>query len=217
MRERIGIMGGTFDPVHNGHLAVAASVAKQLDLDRVLFIPTGNPNFKQGLKIAPASERAHMVALAIKGEPLFQLDLREVERSGVTYTADTLEELTRCHEGAQLFFIMGTDSALTLPGWKRAEDVARLCTVVVAKRPGQSTRQVREVLAASLLDFDVVYLDVPQVDVSSTQLRERIAQGRDVSDMIPTSVMAYIDQTGLYQDVSGGQAPWHIEREGLRA
>ena len=196
---RIGIMGGTFDPVHNGHIAIARSAAEQLELSRVLFIPAGNPHFKQDQEVTLASKRADMVALAIADDSLFALDLCEVERGGITYTADTLEELTQSYEGARLFFIMGTDSAITLPGWKRAEDVARLCTIVVAKRPGQSTQRVRELLAASPVDFDVMYLDVPQVDVSSTQLREDIACGRDVSDMIPASVGAYISQMGLYR------------------
>ena len=196
---RIGIMGGTFDPVHNGHIAIARSAAEQLELSRVLFIPAGNPHFKQDQEVTLASKRADMVALAIADDSLFALDLCEVERGGITYTADTLEELTQSYEGARLFFIMGTDSAITLPGWKRAEDVSRLCTIVVAKRPGQSTQRVREVLAASPVDFDVMYLDVPQVDVSSTQLREDIACGRDVSDMIPASVGAYISQMGLYR------------------
>lgn len=203
MHERIGIMGGTFDPVHNGHIVIAKSVAEQLDLDRVLFIPAGNPNFKQGQELASAANRAHMVALAIENEPLFELDLCEVERAGVTYTADTLEELAQCHEDAQLFFIMGTDSAVTLPGWKRVSDVARLCTIVVAKRPGQSTQRVRDALAASSIDFDTIYLDVPQVDVSSTQVREQIAQGHDVSDMIPSSVWTFLTEVGLYQNTQG--------------
>lgn len=203
MHERIGIMGGTFDPVHNGHIVIAKSVAEQLDLDRVLFIPAGNPNFKQGQELASAASRARMVALAIEDEPLFELDLREVERAGVTYTADTLEELAQCHEDAQLFFIMGTDSAVTLPGWKRVADVARLCTIVVAKRPGQSTQRVRDALAASSIDFDTIYLDVPQVDVSSTQVREQIAQGHDVSDMIPSSVWTFLTEVGLYQNTQG--------------
>lgn len=197
---RIGIMGGTFDPVHNGHLVIARSAAEQLGLDRVLFIPAGNPYFKQDQEVTPASQRADMVALAIADDSLFALDLCEIERMGITYTADTLEELAQRYEGAQLFFIMGTDSAITLPGWKRADDVARLCTIVVAKRPGQSTEHVRESLAASPIDFDVMYLDVPQVDVSSTQVREGIACGRDVSDMIPVPVGTYIAQAGLYQD-----------------
>ena len=95
---------------------------------------------------------------------------------------------------------MGTDSAITLPGWKRAEDIARLCTVVVAHRPGQSTQRVRDALAANPVAFDVMYLDVPQVDVSSTQVRERIALGQGVDGMLPASVEAYVAQAGLYQD-----------------
>ena len=196
---RIGIMGGTFDPVHNGHLAIARSAAEQLELSQVLFIPAGNPHFKRNQEVTSASQRADMVALAIEDDSLFALDLCEVERRGITYTADTLEELTQRYEGARLFFIMGTDSAITLPGWKRAEDVARLCTIVVAKRPGQSTERVREALATSSVDFDVMYLDVPQIDVSSTQLREDVARGRDVSAYVPAAVMTYLAQTGLYR------------------
>lgn len=180
-----------------------------------------------------------MVALAIADDSLFALDLCEVERGGITYTADTLEELAQRYEGARLFFIMGTDSAITLPGWKRADDVARLCTIVVAKRPGQSTKRVREALGTSPVDFDVMYLDVPQIDVSSTQLREDIACGRDVSDMIPRP-SGHISRgrscTGMsdVKRLTGNQTilpgefclvpggiylippGWHIEREGFR-
>lgn len=195
---RIGIMGGTFDPVHDGHLAVARSVARQLDLERVLFIPTGNPNFKQGQRLAPAHDRMRMVELAIVDDPLFELDSCEVERGGVTYTADTLEELHRRYPQANLLFIMGTDSAITLPKWKRAGDVARLCTVVVAQRPGQSARRLHEVMNASPVAFDVIYLDVPQVDVSSTQVREALAHGADVTGMLPPAVAEYVTSKHLY-------------------
>ena len=133
MHERIGIMGGTFDPVHNGHLVIARSVADQLGLDRVLFIPAGNPNFKQDQKLASAADRVRMVELAIANEPDFELDLREVERPGVTYTADTLEELVRCHEDARLFFIMGTDSAITLSGDSSGMDAPALGSAVGVK------------------------------------------------------------------------------------
>ncbi len=196
--RQIGIMGGTFDPVHNGHIAIAQSVAEQLGLNRVLFIPTGNPNFKQDAHVTPAADRVRMVELAIEGHPLFELDRCEVDRPGVTYTADTLEELAGRFAGAQLFFIMGTDSALTLQHWKRAQDVARLCTVVVAQRPGQSAQLLRETLASCPIAFDVRYLDVPQIDVSSTQVRERVFRGLPIDAMVPDEVAAYIRENGLY-------------------
>lgn len=196
--EQIGIMGGTFDPVHNGHIAIAQSVSEQLGLSRVLFIPTGNPNFKQDVRVTSAADRVRMVELAIKGHPSFELDRCEVDRPGVTYTADTLEELTERFAGARLFFIMGTDSALTLPHWKRAQDVARLCTVVVAQRPGQSGQLLRETLASCPIVFDVCYLDVPQIDVSSTQIRQRVLRGLPIGAMVPDEVAAYIRENGLY-------------------
>lgn len=199
MGWQIGIMGGTFDPVHNGHLAIAASVAEQLQLDQVLFIPTGNPNFKQDMHLTSAKQRAHMVELAIAGNPLFKLDTCEIDRPGVTYTADTLEVLKERLPDANLYFIMGTDTAATLVHWKRAQDVARLCTIVVAHRPGQLTDQVRQAHEKSMIAFTMLYLDVPQVAVSSTEIRARVARGQSVAGMLPDTVIAYIEQTGLYR------------------
>lgn len=196
---RIGVMGGTFDPVHKGHLAIARSAAEQLDLDRVLFIPTGHPHFKLDRDIAPADERARMVALAIEDDPLFELDTREIERPGVTYTADTLEELVQTYPKSSLFFITGADSAVTLPRWKRAEEIARLCTIVVAHRPGDAELFVPDVLASAPIDFDVIYIDAPQIDVSSTSVRERAARGEDVSDSVPLEVAQHIAEQGLYR------------------
>lgn len=197
---RIGIMGGTFDPVHEGHLAIARAAADQLALDRVLFVPAGNPHFKLGQKIASAHDRVRMVELAIAGEPLFELDEREVERQGVTYTADTLEELVAVYPGAELFFIMGADSAETLPTWKRADDIARLCTVVVAQRPSISEHAAKDALEASSSGFNVIYIDAPLVDASSTGVRECVAQGSGVQDVVPPSVADYIQAHGLYRD-----------------
>ena len=194
----LGIMGGTFDPVHNGHLAIAQSAYEQLGLDRVLFIPTGNPNFKQGQAVTPAKKRARMVELAIADYPHFELDCCEIERAGITYTADTLEELAERFPQVKPYFIMGADSAATLVHWRRAEKVAELCTVVVAKRPGQSIEQVRKAHEEYPLDFSILYLDVPQIDVSSTMIRECVCRGESVAGMLPDSVIDYIMQEGLY-------------------
>lgn len=197
-RQRTGIMGGTFDPVHAGHIAVARSVADQLELDRVLFMPAGNPHFKIGQDVSPVEDRVEMVRLAIEGVPGFELDLREVRRPGVTYTADTLEEMSSECPATDLFFIVGTDSALTLPKWKDSGKIASLCTVVVAKRPGERTDQAAAALDSSSEHFKAVYLDVPQVDVSSTMVRDMAAAGKSLAGIVPEKVEAYIEAAGLY-------------------
>ena len=155
-------MGGTFDPVHNAHLEVARAVADALGLARVLFIPTGNPHFKLDQHVTPALQRAHMVELAIADDPRFELDLREVERPGVTYTVDTLRELRCEYSDTELCFIVGADSAETLVHWRGAAEVARLCTVVVAARPGCDVAHVRAVHEQSGLGFRLEFVDVPQ-------------------------------------------------------
>lgn len=199
---RIGIMGGTFDPVHNGHIAIAESAARQLGLRRVLFIPTGNPHFKLEQQVTSADDRVQMLRLAIEPDPVFELDMREVERAGVTYTADTLEELKEQYPGAELFFFLGTDSAETLPKWRRAETVARLCKPVVLHRPGESAQAVKDALAAAPIDFNVTYLNVPQVDVSSTEIRQRVRDGLDIDGMVPRAVAQYIHEKDLYSSGS---------------
>lgn len=199
---RIGIMGGTFDPIHNGHLAIAKSAAEQLGLDRVLFMPAGNPHFKLDQRVTDAADRAQMVKRAIEDEPLFVLDMREVEREGVTYTADTLEEMIRQNPDVEMYFLLGTDSAQTLPKWRRAETVARLCKPVVLHRPGESTQAVKNAFAASPIEFDALFLDVPQVDVSSTELRQRLADGLDIDGMVPPAVAQYIETHSLYSSSS---------------
>ena len=169
--ERIGIVGGTFDPIHNGHLSLGLSVSNALQLDRVLFMPTGNPHFKLDQRVTPAAQRTEMVRLAIEGIPKFELDCREVRRQGVTYTVDTLEELHVQYPDARLFFIIGADSAQTLVHWKAAQRLAQLATFVVTQRPGVDFDEVRRVHAQSPIEFDFEFMDVPQLDISSTDIR----------------------------------------------
>lgn len=197
-QRRIGILGGTFDPIHNGHLCLGRSVAKALHLDRVLFMPTGNPHFKLGQQVTCAAQRVEMVRLAIAGEPLFVLDTREVERPGVTYTVDTLEELHAQHPRARLCFIIGADSAETLVHWKDAARVAQLATFVVTQRPGVDFEHVRQVHARSPLDFDLEFVDAPQLDISSTEIRAAFARGESPEGLVPPAVIDYIRREGLY-------------------
>lgn len=200
MTAKIGIMGGTFDPIHNGHLEVAKSVAAQLGLERVLFIPTGNPHFKLDKKVTDAHTRAQMVELAIAGCPDFEIDMCEVERPGVTYTADTLEELTERNPKAVFYFIMGADSAKTLVHWRRAQRVAELCRIVVVQRPGESAEETERAFENSTFHIDALFVDVPQVDVSSTEIRGRVARRESIANLVPASVADYIEQAGLYKE-----------------
>lgn len=198
-RPTLAILGGTFDPIHNGHLALARDVVDRLGIARVLFIPTGHPNFKRGQHVTDAKTRAEMVALAIADEPCFALDRREVERPGITYTADTLEELHAELPNTRLFFVIGADSAETLVHWRRAATIARLATFVVVRRPGVDCAHVLQVHRESPLDFDLLFLDAPQVDISSTELRARLWRGDSVEGLMPKPVIDYIEEHGLYR------------------
>lgn len=205
-RPRLAIMGGTFDPIHNGHLALARDVVDQLGIEKVLFIPTGRPNFKRDQHVTDAETRADMVALAIEDEPHFVLDRREVERPGVTYTVDTLRELHAERPDTHFYFIIGADSAETLVHWRGAAEVARLATFVVIRRPGVDSAHVLAVHRESPIDFDLEFLDAPQVDVSSTEIRKRLSCGESVEGLIPPAVIAYIQRHNLYCEGSAGGA-----------
>lgn len=196
--DDIGILGGTFDPVHDGHIALAYSVLDALGIDELRFMPTGTPNFKQHRDVTPAAQRVAMLELAIADEPRFVLDAREVERGGVTYTADTLESLSAEFPGARLNFVIGADAACTLPTWRRAARLAELARFVVALRGTVTAEQVRAALERGEARFDVLFIDIAPVDVSSTGIREAIACGqRDIAGL-PPAVLSYIREQGLY-------------------
>lgn len=198
MPARVGILGGTFDPPHSGHLALARGVARALELDRVLFMPTGNPNFKQGQRVTPAAQRTDMVRLAIAGEPGFELDDREVRREGVTYTVDTLLEMRDEMPDAELYFIIGADSAATLVHWRRADELAPLATFVAVQRPGYDFGGIRDALDACPHPYRMVYLELDTPDVSSTAVREHVQRGEDIGLLVPDAVAEYIAEQGLY-------------------
>ncbi len=199
--DDIGIMGGTFDPVHRGHIACAGWVADVLGLRRVLFIPTGNPNFKQDLQVSEAAIRVDMLRLALAeaDDARFALDTREVERPGVTYSVDTLEELAAETGGRLPLFIMGADAAATLPHWKDAGRIAELCRVVAVARPGCDFTALRAAFAACATPFTIEYVEAEMPDVSSTQVRARVAAGLPIKELVGAPVAAYIEEHGLYK------------------
>ncbi len=199
---KTGILGGTFDPIHKGHLAVAEEVRLRLNLDEVLFIPVGRPWRKAGIPILPAEQRVEMVRLAIADRPAFNLSTIEVDREGPSYTIDTLEELISMRGGEdELFFIVGWDSLTDLPNWKAPEQIVRLCLLVAVPRPGCFPPDL-ELLEDSIpgVSERIILLDKPEVDVSASQIRERVASGLSISGLVSEAVEKYIREHGLYQE-----------------
>ena len=201
---RIGVLGGTFDPVHNGHLAVASEVRDRLDLEEVLLVPAGQPWLKADTRISAAEHRVAMVRLAIAGNAHCRLSTMEITRDGPSYTLDTLAEMwRRLGTGDEVFLILGWDSLSQLPQWHGPERIIRLCRLVAVPRPG-APRPDLAALERSLpgLSERVVLLDRPEVDISASDIRERVARGLSIAGMVPAAVEDYIRERGLY---SAGQ------------
>jgi len=190
---RIGVLGGTFDPIHIAHLLLAEQAREQLQLDRVLFIPAGDPWRKAHRKVAPAKDRLAMTRLAIAGEAGFEVDDCEVTRDGPTYTADTLRDLRgRLGPDGELFLLLGEDALADLPFWHDPEGIAEQATIVVAPRGGAVLPE---------LPFDaerVVRIEMPYLEISSTDLRERARHGRSLRYLVPDAVAAYIREHKVY-------------------
>lgn len=196
---RLGIVGGTFDPIHAGHVRMGALARDELALDGVLFMPAGLPSFKRDARLAAGAERLEMARIATRGMERCAVSSREVNRPGVTYTSETLLELSgACPAGTQVFFVMGADSLETLPTWHDAPTIARLATVAVAPRAGCDLCAAQAALDESGLGFRVVVLEGEVADVSSTRVRALLREGRDVSDLVGRPVTDYIARRGLY-------------------
>lgn len=189
---RIGILGGTFDPIHEGHLELARAAQKKLRLDQVIFVPAYRHPLegKDSFVSASAEDRLEMVRLAVRNEPQFSVSDLEVKRKGISYTVDTLRHLRTQHpKPDELFFITGGDWGKKLDRWKDIETIFRLAHFVVAKRPKFETERLPQ---------EVQFLDFVPLDISSTEIRERIKEKKLVR-MIPEAVLSYIKQKKLYQ------------------
>ena len=196
--ERIAILGGTFDPPHLGHLALATGVADAMGLDKVLLVPTGNPHFKLDKKVTPVEDRVAMVELMAAVDTRLQVSRIEVDREGITYTVDTLKELLAENPGAELLFIVGGDCIGHIWRWRAADELAKLCTVVAVERRGFDYAADQEKLRASGIDFNVEYLSFDVPEVSSTDIRECVAAGESLSALVLPSVADYIRAHELY-------------------
>ena len=197
---RIGVMGGTFDPIHRAHLRAAQEVRAHLKLDQVLFVPAGQPWLKSDRQISDARHRVAMVHLAIAGRSYFRLSTIEVERAGPTYTVDTITQL-RAQAGGndELFLILGWDNMMELPQWHEPARLIKLCCIVVVPRPGYPEPDL-EALAKVLpgIARQVIMLARPEIDVSASEIRERVAQGKSIRRMVPVAVERYIREHKLY-------------------
>jgi nicotinate-nucleotide adenylyltransferase len=193
---KLGFLGGTFDPVHIGHLILGETAREQLGLDSILFMPTGQPWRKSGRDITPAAHRVEMLRRAIADNPAFELSLLEVEREGPSYTVDTLQELISARPGSEVFLIIGEDSLLDLPHWKAPQRVVELATLAVAAR-GPDRVETGEM--AGYVRERTVWLDMPLIDISATAVRERVRRGRSIRYLVPEAVRRYIGDNGLYR------------------
>jgi len=194
---RIGLMGGTFDPVHYGHLVIAEVARAEFSLDRVIWIPAGDPPHKDHA-VTPQEHRHAMVLLATASNPHFVVSRLEMEREGPSYSIDTIQHFQREAPAAELFFITGADTILELLTWRRHEEVIRACRFLAVTRPGFDLTRLSGVLPASYLE-QISLLTGPGVDISSTHLRQRVREGRPVRYLIPEPVEDYVRKHRLYQ------------------
>ena len=191
--QRLGILGGTFDPIHIGHVLLARFVQERLQLDKVLFVPAADPPHKDAQPpLAPAEDRWAMVELALAGCPGFEGSRIELERPGKSYTVDTLAQLRATCSEVHLYLIIGADNVAQLSTWHQPQGILDQCTVVAG------SRITGEIQADPALKAQVVQLDTPMIQLSSTQIRQRLEQGLSIRYMVPEPVEAYINEKGLY-------------------
>lgn len=191
---RIGLLGGTFDPIHYGHLIAAEQVREQLSLEEVWFLPASVPPHKQDAAVTSASHRLNMVTIAVQDHPQFRVSRLELERGGRSYTVDTLTVLKDRSPEYQFFFIVGADMVQDLPNWHRIDELIQLTQFVGLDRPGYSDVKLPEPIARS-----VQYVTMPCVGISSTDIRNRVRTGRSIRYLVPDAVRNYIEEHRLYE------------------
>lgn len=200
-KQRIGIMGGTFDPIHLGHLLTAETIRTACGLDKVLFIPVGKPPHKQNQKITPGLQRYVMTVMATAANPFFQVLPLELERTGLSYTIDTVRMLSAQYEpGTEFYCITGADAIKDLLTWKDVDELLDLCWFIAASRPG--SQHAAESVVALLGEKGrqrIIQLQTPQLDISATVIRERLQQGLSIRYMVPDAIEEYIRKEHLYR------------------
>ena len=198
--KKVGIMGGTFNPIHNGHLFLAEHAYDQAGLDYVLFMPTMKPPHKADMSIVSAEHRINMVRLAIKNNPKFVLSDLELNRPGITYTSDTLKALKENEPDTEYYFIVGGDSLMMMSHWMDPQTVFRLSTIVAGGREQCSQEQLENQVThlEDAYDGKIILLDMPIMEISSEQIRNRLAKGETIRYYVPDEVISYIQEYDLY-------------------
>jgi nicotinate-nucleotide adenylyltransferase len=195
-RRRVGIMGGTFDPIHHGHLVAASEVQSWFDLDEVIFVPTGEPWQKADREVSPAEHRYLMTVIATAANPRFEVSRVDIDRVGLTYTIDTLRELTALHPDADLYFITGADAMAALLTWQDHEELFKLAHFVGCTRPGH---ELTDSSLEGLPKDRITLVEIPALTISSTDCRQRVERGEPVWYLVPDGVVQYIGKHELYR------------------
>lgn len=201
-KKKTGIMGGTFNPIHIGHLLLAENAKDTFGLDEILFIPSGLPYMKNGMEIADKRMRLEMARLAIADNPSFKLSALEVEREGNSYTYETLEALHAAEPGTEFYFIVGADSLFAMETWKRPEIIFQGCTVLAAVRDEKDNSELNGQIAYFKEKYGakIGVVAMKEISISSTDIRNRIQRGKSIRYMVPDKVIAYIEEKRLYRE-----------------
>ncbi|GEL66061.1 nicotinate-nucleotide adenylyltransferase [Marinilactibacillus psychrotolerans] len=189
-RRKIGILGGTFNPPHLGHLIIADQVRDQLGLEKIIFLPSANPPHAKGKTTIDAKHRVRMVEKAIELEPQFELDFTEINRGGKSFTFDTIKSLTEQNPDIEYYFIIGADMVEDLPSWYKIDELVNLVQIVAVNRPQYSVETA----------FPLIFIDVPNIEISSSTIRQKISDQCSVKFLLPDKVLEYIEAEGLYHD-----------------
>ena len=199
--SKIAIMGGAFDPIHYGHLVTAQTVYENFDVDRVVIMPLGDAPHKE-MKGACARERYEMVKRAVKDNPAFTVSAMEVERKGKTYTVDTISEIKKINPGLIIYFVMGADEIQSIDTWREPARLLGMCRIIAVTRPGFDVEKEMKAVENTKKKYgcEIHFLEVPSLDISSTDLRNRIKSGKAVKYLIPIEAEKYIDEHELYKE-----------------
>lgn len=198
---RFAVMGGTFDPIHYGHLVTAEAVRDEYNLDKAIFMPSGNPPHKMSKATSDANHRYLMTVLATTTNPYFEVSKAEIDREGITYTVDTIRELRNIYgENAEIYFITGADAILEIFTWYNVEELFKMCFFVAATRPGFHGKDMEQKLneIKSKYKKEIFKIEVPSLAISSTDIRDRIRTGKTIRYLLPEAIEDYIRKFNLY-------------------
>jgi nicotinate-nucleotide adenylyltransferase len=197
---KIAVMGGTFDPIHNGHLIVAEYVRTSLKLDKVIFIPSGVHPFKNNKNITEGKKRLDILSLAIKSNEYFDISTMEINREGITYTIDSIKELKEIYKEDEVYFIIGSDIIFEIEKWKDFEELIELCKFILLDRPGKNEDKIENRIEElkKLYGLEFVRVEAPLIEISSTEIRERVKEDLSIKYLVPEIVEDYIYKHKLY-------------------